>query len=87
MISIVICLMQMMLLARVNAQVVVDAEKYYTAMFDPEEKSWNIRDHHFFGVLQQVMGHFFCTRGNALATVWAHNSHLGDARYTHLDAI
>ncbi len=35
---------------------------------------------------QKVREHFGDTRNAAHMVVWAHNSHLGDARYTHLDA-
>ncbi len=73
-------------IAHMNAELVVDAEKYYTAMFNPEENSWNVRDRHFFRVLEKVLGHFERTRGHAQAVVWAHNSHIGDARFAHLDA-
>jgi len=71
---------------QMNAHVIVDAEKYYTSMFNPLENSWNIRDTHFFDTLVRVRSHFLQTRGNNRVAVWAHNSHLGDARYAHLDA-
>jgi erythromycin esterase-like protein len=73
-------------IAQINAEVVVDAEKYYTSMFAPEENSWNIRDTHFFDVVMKVQKHFQITRNASHMVLWAHNSHLGDARYTHLDA-
>ncbi len=74
-------------IAEMNAEVVVGAEKYYTSMFDATQNSWNIRDTHFFNVFQKVRAHFQSTRGDSSANlvVWAHNSHLGDARYTHFD--
>jgi len=72
-------------IAQMNAEVVVAAEKYYTSMFDPEENSWNIRDTHFFKAFQRVREHFQTTRNASNMVLWAHNSHLGDARYTHLD--
>jgi erythromycin esterase-like protein len=73
-------------IAKMNAEVVVGAENYYISMFDATENSWNIRDTHFFNVFQKVHEHFQSTRDSANLVVWAHNSHLGDARYTHLDA-
>lgn len=69
----------------INARVVCDAEHYYRAMFS-DENSWNIRDSHFFDTLQRIRQHLQVTReGRDKAVVWAHNSHLGDARFTHLE--
>lgn len=73
-------------IAQMNARVVVEAEKYYTSMFDPSLNSWNIRDTHFFNTMVAVREHLLRTRGNNRVVLWAHNSHLGDARHTHLDA-
>jgi erythromycin esterase-like protein len=42
-------------------------------------ESWNLRDRHMFDTLSQGRG----PRGpDAKAVVWAHNSHIGDARAT-----
>jgi len=73
-------------IAQMNARVIVDAERYYTSMFDPMENSWNIRDTHFFDTLVRVRAHLLQTRHSNRVAVWAYNSHLGDARYAHLDA-
>lgn len=64
--------------AEQNARLVVDAERYYRAMYYRDNKSWNLRDTHMFETLQRLMEF----KKNAKAVVWAHNSHLGDARYT-----
>jgi erythromycin esterase-like protein len=69
-----------------NARVVVDAEKYYRAMFDFNANSWNIRDMHFDDTLYRVRAHMRATRGSDKVVVWAHNSHLGDARATKTGA-
>lgn len=74
------------LIARLNAEVVVDAEEYYRSMFNPKDNSWNIRDTHFYNTLKKVRAHLLITRKRDRVAVWAHNSHLGDARFTHLDA-
>ena len=66
----------------VNAQVVVDAERYYRAMFDPKISSWDVRDMHFFNTLERIRSHLLRTRGVNNVVVWAHNSHIGDARHT-----
>src|SRR2546423_3129823 len=66
--------------AEQNARLVVDAEKYYKAMYYRDDKSWNLRDTHMFETLQRLIKF----RKNARAVIWAHNSHLGDARYTSM---
>jgi erythromycin esterase-like protein len=66
--------------AEQNARLVVDAEKYYRSMYYRDEKSWNLRDTHMFETLQRLLAF----KKDAKAVVWAHNSHLGDARYTSM---
>jgi protein-L-isoaspartate(D-aspartate) O-methyltransferase len=64
-----------------NAQVVRDAEQYYRTMYYGSRASWNLRDTHMFETLKQIMS--FRGEGTK-AVVWAHNSHIGDARYTEM---
>jgi erythromycin esterase-like protein len=46
-------------------------------MYFSSAESWNLRDSHMFETLQRLLNH----KGQgAKAVVWAHNSHLGDAR-------
>lgn len=62
-----------------NAKVVREAERYYRAMYRGSRESWNLRDRHMFDVLQAALDH----KGEgSKAVVWAHNSHVGDARAT-----
>jgi erythromycin esterase-like protein len=64
-----------------NARVVKDAEQYYKTMYRGQDKSWNLRDTHMFETLKRVLEH----RGEgSKAIVWAHNSHIGDARATSM---
>jgi erythromycin esterase-like protein/predicted phosphoribosyltransferase len=70
--------------AEQNARLVVDAEEYYRAMFRGGVESWNLRDRHMAGTLDAVIGHLERRRGPVKVVVWAHNSHLGDARATEL---
>jgi protein-L-isoaspartate(D-aspartate) O-methyltransferase len=64
-----------------NAAVVRDAERYYRIMYHGSRESWNLRDTHMFEVLQTTLAH----RGEqSKAVVWAHNSHVGDARATEM---
>jgi erythromycin esterase-like protein len=66
--------------AEQNARLVVDAEEYYRSMFRSGVESWNLRDRHMVDTLMHLVDHL----GGARATVWAHNSHVGDARATQL---
>ncbi|KAL1626223.1 hypothetical protein SLS54_003058 [Diplodia seriata] len=78
--------------AEMNARLVRDAEEYYRAMFyGGGDASWNLRDSHFFGTLARLLQHEQQHRQKqrrksggppAKAIVWAHNSHVGDARFT-----
>ena len=70
--------------AEQNARLVKDAEDYYREMFAGRVSSWNLRDRHMVDTLQAVMGHLQRTGRPAKAVVWAHNSHLGDARFTEM---
>ncbi|PBC07668.1 protein-L-isoaspartate(D-aspartate) O-methyltransferase [Mesorhizobium sp. WSM3859] len=64
-----------------NARLVASAEQYYRVMYYGGPQSWNLRDTHMFETLEHILD----VRGpNAKAIVWAHNSHIGDARYTEM---
>src|SRR5206468_6198916 len=70
--------------AEQNARLVLNAEQYYRAMFGDRVESWNLRDTHMMETLQALLAHVRHTAGGARAVVWAHNSHLGDARATQM---
>ena len=70
--------------AEQNARVVCDAEAYYRAMFRGGAESWNLRDRHMMATLDALIAHSARQGRPARAIVWAHNSHLGDARATSL---
>ncbi|KAJ5106643.1 hypothetical protein N7456_003318 [Penicillium angulare] len=65
-----------------NAYLVRDAEKYYKAMYWSYASSWTLRDTHMFESLNRLMQHRPPPAHKAI--VWAHNSHVGDARYTSM---
>ncbi|AIO67712.1 erythromycin esterase family protein [Burkholderia oklahomensis] len=65
-----------------NAQVVVNAETYYRAMFGPRANTWNLRDSHMRDTLFALRRYRARRGGTGRAVVWAHNSHVGDARAT-----
>lgn len=66
-----------------NARVVANAEHYYRAMYYGGNESWNLRDEHMFATLESLLRHH---GPHSKAIVWAHNSHLGDARATEMGA-
>jgi erythromycin esterase-like protein len=67
--------------ARENAEVVRDAERYYRTMFGGRTSSWNLRDRHMADTLDRLLDHL---GPDSKLVVWAHNSHLGDARATEM---
>ncbi|WP_225829885.1 erythromycin esterase family protein [Streptomyces sp. NK08204] len=67
--------------ARQNAEILAGAEAYYRAMLDSGPESWNIRDRHMADTLDRLMEHH---GPDARAVVWAHNTHVGDARATDM---
>ncbi|MCA6119078.1 protein-L-isoaspartate(D-aspartate) O-methyltransferase [Bradyrhizobium sp. WSM 1738] len=67
-----------------NARLVASAERYYRIMYYGGPESWNLRDTHMF----QTLEHLLEARGPASkAIVWAHNSHIGDARSTEMGSV
>lgn len=70
--------------AEQNARLVRNAERYYRSMYLGSVSSWNLRDQHMMETLDALLAH---QRGQGLApkvVLWAHNSHLGDARATEM---
>ncbi|MCW3065267.1 MAG: Erythromycin esterase [Solirubrobacterales bacterium] len=70
--------------AEQNARLVVNAERYYRAMFRGGVASWNLRDQHMVETLDELIAHLERTSGAAKVAVWEHNSHLGDNRATEV---
>lgn len=69
--------------AQQNARAVAAAEKYYRTMFGGRVLSWNLRDQHMVDTLYALAEHLGRQRGQeSKIVVWAHNSHVGDARAT-----
>jgi erythromycin esterase len=66
---------------RQNAITAKKAEEYYRVMLRSDRSSWNLRDTHMNDTLERLM-HFYGK--NAKGIVWAHNTHVGDARYTDM---
>ncbi|RYY78745.1 MAG: erythromycin esterase family protein [Moraxellaceae bacterium] len=70
--------------AEQNARLAVDAERYYRAMFRGRDNSWNLRDTHMVDTIDALATHQAEQGQPAKIIVWAHNSHLGDARATEV---
>ncbi len=68
--------------AEQNARLVKNAEHYYRSMFESRIESWNLRDQHMVETLGALVDHLGTS--SAKVAVWAHNSHLGDARATQM---
>jgi erythromycin esterase-like protein len=70
--------------AEQNARIVLNAERYYRAMFGNHATSWNLRDRHMAATLDALIAFLEFDRRSPKIVVWAHNSHLGDARATEM---
>lgn len=67
--------------AEQNALVVKNAENYYRSMLEGDSRSWNIRDRHMSETFYRLAAR---NGPNSRGIVWAHNSHVGDARHTDM---
>lgn len=66
-----------------QAHVVRNAEAYYRTMFAGRNASWNLRDTHMADTVDMIANHL--GEGSpAKLVIWAHNSHVGDARATEM---
>ncbi|NVB84802.1 MAG: erythromycin esterase family protein [Kofleriaceae bacterium] len=66
-----------------QAHVVRNAEAYYRTMFGGRNASWNLRDTHMADTVDMVAEHLGGS-SPAKVVIWAHNSHVGDARATEM---
>lgn len=68
-----------------NARLVKNAENYYRSLFEGRISSWNVRDSHMAETLDILADHLENrSKKPAKIIVWAHNSHVGDARVTEM---
>jgi erythromycin esterase len=81
--------------AEQNAITAKDAEFYYRTMIRGDVQSWNVRDTHMMETLERLIafhdndnnnGNINSNNNdsNSKAIVWAHNTHIGDARATDM---
>jgi len=64
-----------------NALVAADAEHYYRVMLQGDRESWNVRDIHMADTADRLADH---AGPDSRGVVWAHNTHVGDARATSM---
>jgi erythromycin esterase-like protein len=67
--------------AQQSARLIASAEKYYRVMYYGGAETWNLRDRHMFETLERLLD---AHGPGSKAVVWAHNSHIGDARHTEM---
>jgi erythromycin esterase len=67
--------------AEQNAIIAKNAELYYRKMIQGGTATWNIRDTHMMDTLKRLM-EFHGKQAKSI--VWAHNTHIGDAKYTDM---
>ena len=80
--------------AEQNALVAKNAEEYYRTMIRGSAESWNVRDRHMVETLERLRDYHAGDVGGddesdrptaeSTAIVWAHNTHVGDARATDM---
>ena len=69
--------------AKQNARVVKNAEQHYKSMIYRGPASWNHRVRHFQLTVERLMEYY---GPEARGIIWAHNTHVGDARQTSMAA-
>jgi erythromycin esterase-like protein len=67
-----------------NVRVEAAAEDYYSTIFGDRAASWNLRHEHLADTLDHLVAHLDSDGNPARVVVWAHNSHVGNARGTDM---
>lgn len=62
-------------------RIIEHAEAYYRLMASSDTSAWNLRDTHFTETLEYLLSRL---GSQSRGIVWAHNTHVGDARQTAL---
>jgi erythromycin esterase-like protein len=68
--------------AEQNARVVVNGDEYYREGRLGRVSTWNLRDRHMVVTMDALQKYLLRRNGHDHIVVWAHNSHVGDARAT-----
>jgi erythromycin esterase len=64
-----------------NAITALNAHHYYQAALVSNLQSWRIREHHMMETIDRLIKQ---AGPNAKIIVWAHNTHVGDARFSNM---
>nr|WP_245698305.1 erythromycin esterase family protein [Sporosarcina ureilytica] len=64
---------------KMNTLIIKNAEHYYRTSLQNDSQSWNIRDEHMAETVGELINYFGT---DSKVIVWAHNTHIGDARAT-----
>lgn len=66
-----------------QAQLARNGERFYRYMAADVADAWNIRSEHMANTLQRLLEHH---GPDSKVIIWAHNRHVGDARYSHMES-
>jgi len=69
--------------AEEGALAAVDAERYFRSILRGDPEAWNLREEHMANTFFRLLN-FFGKGFEAKGVVWAHNTHVGDARATEM---
>ncbi|MCW3106535.1 MAG: protein-L-isoaspartate O-methyltransferase [Segetibacter sp.] len=64
-----------------NARVLFNGERYFRGTVQNRMGAWNIRDRHMAETIKGLLDHY---GSQSKIIVWAHNTHIGDARFTDM---
>lgn len=64
-----------------GAKVAINAERHYRGTLQRDATSWNERASHFYLTAERLLEYYGV---NSQGIVWAHNTHIGDARATEM---
>jgi erythromycin esterase-like protein len=64
-----------------NARLIRNGERYFRTMYNANNNSWNQRDQNMIETLMEILNYHGDT---SKVVIWAHNSHVGDARATEM---
>ncbi len=71
--------------AEQNAKLVINAERHFRANLEPGAAAWNHRAGHFELTAKRLIRYYSDENNvNGKGIVWAHNTHIGDARATDM---
>jgi len=70
--------------AEQNALIVADAERYYRVMLRGDPDSWNLREQHMANTFLRLLDFYESFTEGPKGIIWAHNTHVGDARATDM---